>query len=117
MTMMEFLRVLRLEDRATSSFYDEYEPWPQLMVNVHVSSTRDWEATLAQELSQAQQAIAGHGRIVVRPSGTQPVIRVMVEADEYALRDSVADLLVRALQEKMAGEVHGRVDLTHSLGE
>ena len=54
---------------------------------------------------------------MVRPSGTQPVIRVMVEADEYALRDRVADRIVAAMEREMAGEVHGRVDLTYALGD
>ncbi|HSI73041.1 MAG TPA: phosphoglucosamine mutase [Fimbriimonas sp.] len=116
-TMMELLRVLRLEGRPASSFYDEYEPWPQVMVNVHVSTTREWQTKIGAELASAEEEIRGHGRIVVRPSGTQPVIRVMVEADEYALRDRVADKLVAALEREMGGEVHGRVDLTHSLGE
>ena len=117
MTMMELLRVLKREGRPASSFYDEYEPWPQLMVNVHVSSTQDWAQKIAEELEAGEREIEGHGRVVVRPSGTQPVIRVMVEADNYELRDRVADSLVRALEEKLGGEVHGRVDLTYALGD
>jgi phosphoglucosamine mutase len=117
MTMMEVLRVLKREGRPASSFYDEYEPWPQLMVNVHVSSTQDLQQKISEELAQGEADIKGHGRIVVRPSGTQPVIRVMVEADNYDLRDRVAELLVKALEVKLGGEVHGRVDLTYALGD
>jgi phosphoglucosamine mutase len=117
MTMMELLAVLRREGRPASSFYEEYEPWPQLMVNVHVASTEQWSDKLAQDLDEGQREIEGHGRIVVRPSGTQPVIRVMVEADNYDLRDRVAERLVNALERKLGGEVHGRVDLTYALGD
>ncbi len=117
MTMMELLRVMKREGRPASSFYDEYEPWPQLMVNVHMSSTHDWQSKIASEMAAGEAEIAGHGRVVVRPSGTQPVIRVMVEADNYSLRDRVADMLVYALEEKMGGKVHGRVDLTYALGD
>jgi phosphoglucosamine mutase len=116
-TMLEFLRVLRRSGRRASEFYEDYEPWPQLMVNVHVSSTQGWKEALADELSAGEALLAGRGRVVVRPSGTQPVIRVMVEADEFGLRDEVADSLVKALEEKMGGEVHGRVDLTYALGD
>jgi phosphoglucosamine mutase len=116
-TMLEFLRVLKREGRKSSDFTNDYEPWPQLMVNVAVDSTEGWKEKIGKELAEGEAKLAGRGRIVVRPSGTQPVIRVMVEADEYALRDEVADALVGALERELAGVVHGRVDLTHALGD
>ncbi|CAN5562218.1 phosphoglucosamine mutase [soil metagenome] len=116
-TMMEFLQVLRQSGRKASEFYDDYEPWPQLMVNVHVKSTENWSGKLADELKEAESRLGTDGRLVVRPSGTQPVIRVMVEANNYELRDQVTDLLVGALETKLGGEVHGRVDLTYALGD
>jgi len=42
---------------------------------------------------------------------------VMVEADEYELRDRVADHIVDAMVREMGGEAHGRVDLTYALGD
>lgn len=116
-TMLELFRVLKIEGRPASSFYDDYEPWPQVMINVGVESTAGWQDKVASEIAEGEAELAGRGRIVVRPSGTQPVIRVMVEADEYALRDRVADRIVAAMEREMAGEVHGRVDLTYALGD
>ena len=116
-TMLELFRVLKIEGRPASSFYDDYEPWPQVMINVGVESTAGWQDKVASEIAEGEAELAGRGRIVVRPSGTQPVIRVMVEADEYALRDRVADRSVAAMEREMAGEVHGRVDLTYALGD
>ncbi len=117
MTMLELLRVLKREGRKASAFYDDYEPWPQIMINVGVESTAGWKEKIAAELEQGETEIVGHGRIVVRPSGTQPVIRVMVEADEYALRDRIADRIVSAMERELGGLVHGRVDLTYALGD
>jgi len=116
-TMLELLRVLKREGRKASSFYDEYEPWPQVMINVGVDSTDGWKGKVAPELEQGEAEIEGHGRIVVRPSGTQPVIRVMVEADAYDLRDRVANRIVEAMERELGGTVHGRVDLTYALGD
>lgn len=116
-TMLELFRVLKAEGRPSSAFYDDYEPWPQLLVNVGVDSTKDWQLKIAKELSAADAEMEGHGRVVVRPSGTQPMIRVMVEADEIALRDRVTEDLVKALQRELHGHVHGRVDLTYALGD
>jgi phosphoglucosamine mutase len=116
-TMMEFLRVLKVTGRKASEFYDDYRPWPQLMVNVGVKSMEGWMDAIAPELGEAESRLASHGRAFVRPSGTQPVIRVMVEADDEQLRDDVAELLVEAVVGKLGGEVHKRVDLTYALGD
>ena len=117
MTMLELFRVLKREGRPASEFYDDYEPWPQVMINLGVASTDSWKEKIQAELDAAEIAISNHGRVVVRPSGTQPVIRVMVEADSYELRDSVAESIVSAMETKLGGEVHGRVDLTYALGD
>ncbi len=116
-TMLELFRVLKREGRPASEFYDDYEPWPQVMINLGVASTDSWKEKIQAELDAAEIAISNHGRVVVRPSGTQPVIRVMVEADSYELRDSVAESIVSAMETKLGGEVHGRVDLTYALGD
>ena len=72
---------------------------------------------LQREGRHADVALVGRGRVVVRPSGTQPVIRVMVEADEYELRDQIAETIVDAMVRELGGVVHGRVDLTYALGD
>ena len=46
---------------------------------------------LAAEIAAAQQTLDGDGRILVRPSGTEPLIRVMVEAATHTLAQSTAD--------------------------
>lgn len=116
-TMLELFRVLKREGRPASAFYDDYEPWPQLMVNVAVESKDGWEEKVGPELKQGEVDLEGHGRLVVRPSGTQPVIRVMVEADDYDLRDRVTESIVAAMQRELGGHVEGRVDLTYALGD
>ena len=118
-TMLEFLRVIKLEGRPASAFYDDYEPWPQLMVNVAVDSTAGWseKPNVRLAIEEGDNELAGRGRTVVRPSGTQPVIRVMVEADTYELRDRVCNRIVAAMETDLGGEVHGRVDLTYALGD
>jgi phosphoglucosamine mutase len=116
-TMLELFRVLKTEGRPASAFYDDYEPWPQLMVNVAVESKDGWEEKVGPELEAGQADLEARGRLVVRPSGTQPVIRVMVEADAYDLRDRVAESIVGAMQRELGGHVEGRVDLTYALGD
>lgn len=116
-TMLELLRVLKVEGRPASAFYDDYQPWPQIMINMAVASKDGWEEKVRPEIEEGEREIAGRGRILVRPSGTQPVIRVMVEADEYDLRDRVANRIVEAMERELGGHVEGRVDLTYALGD
>lgn len=118
-TMLELLRALRRERRKASEFYDDYEPWPQLLVNVAVTDRNDWASKphVSEALSAANSDLEGRGRLVVRPSGTQPMIRVMVEADDYELRDSVAGRILKAMERDLGGTVYSRVDLTHALGD
>lgn len=118
-TMLQVLRVLKREKRPASAFSADYEPWPQLLVNVSVADKDAWKepAQVQEALKQGEKELGERGRLVVRASGTQPMVRVMVEADDYALRDSVTDAIVNALIEHSGGKIYSRVDLTHALGD
>lgn len=118
-TALEFLRVIKREGRPTSEFYGEYESWPQVLINVSVSDQNGWaqRPNVAGAIDAAKDALVEHGRIVVRASGTQPMIRVMVEADCADLRDTVAESIVETLRTELGGKIYSRVDLTHALGD
>ncbi|MFE4105223.1 phosphoglucosamine mutase [Almyronema epifaneia] len=80
-----------------------FQPYPQLLKNVRVDD-RDrrlnWHThdRLQQAIAQAEAAMGDQGRVLVRASGTEPVIRVMVEAAEREMVDSWTDRLVEAVQ-------------------
>ncbi len=118
-TALELLRVMKREDRNASEFYGDFENWPQVLVNVEVESKDGWQdrPVIVDAMKAAELALAGHGRLNVRPSGTQPMIRVMVEADEYDLRDANVDRVVNALLSELGGRIYSRVDLTYALGD
>jgi len=118
-TMLEVLRVMKREGVRPSQWVQAYEPWPQLLVNMTVNDKTTWNQgpRVRQALSQAESDLGSMGRLVVRASGTQPMVRVMVEAENEALRDKVAARIVEAMEEEAGGRVAGRVDLTHALGD
>ncbi len=71
---------------------------PQVLQNVRVAgSARELVAGLAPEISQAEIALAGRGRVLVRASGTEPLVRVMVEAPTHDEASEVAASLAGAL--------------------
>jgi phosphoglucosamine mutase len=68
--------------------------YPQVLVNVRVANRHPHVAVeLADEIAAAEDSLNGEGRILVRPSGTEPLIRVMVEAATQPLAQATADNL------------------------
>ncbi len=88
---LQVLAVLRRRDRPASEVARVFAPVPQRLRNVRVGHRLDLAAPKVAGLLERQQArLAGTGRLLVRPSGTEPVIRVMVEAEDEGL---LADIL------------------------
>lgn len=69
--------------------------YPQVMVNVRLSPGQDWKANpaLAETQKAVEQKLAGAGRVLIRASGTEPLLRVMVEAEDAALANQCAQQL------------------------
>jgi phosphoglucosamine mutase len=118
-TMLELLGVLKESGRKMSDYYDDYQPWPQVLVNMEVNDCSTWNdgEQVQTALEQAHRMLSGHGRINVRASGTQPIVRIMVEAEDLDLRDIVAASIVGAITQEAGGKVYSRVDLTYALGD
>ncbi len=82
-----------------STLYDRFEKYPQVLRNV---SVRNRGAVLgsekvAQASEKARQLLEGKGRMLLRPSGTEPVIRIFVESRDRNLMNEVADLIETAI--------------------
>jgi len=118
-TMLEVLKVLKASGQVSSRFVDAYENWPQILINVEVADRQTWNqpAVVQQVLAESEELLSGRGRLNVRASGTQPMVRIMVEAQEYDLRDRVADGILKTLEAHSGAQVYSKVDLTHALGD
>jgi phosphoglucosamine mutase len=66
---------------------------PQVLVNVRAERTRAQDPDVLAAVAAEERALAGSGRVLLRPSGTEPVVRVMVEAPTDAAAREVADRL------------------------
>ncbi|GAB3448769.1 phosphoglucosamine mutase [Phycicoccus ginsengisoli] len=77
---------------------------PQVLVNVKgVDKSRvESDEELQQAVKAEEEALAGSGRVLLRKSGTEPVVRVMVEATDHELASAVADRLVAVVRERLA---------------
>lgn len=81
-----------------------YRPMPQALINVKVSKKQDpyQLPALAQKFAQAEQSLAGAGRLLIRSSGTEAVIRVMVEHQDQHTATTLAQSLADAIGQQLA---------------
>tara|TARA_Y100000766_G_C18692896_1_gene500355 strand:- start:283 stop:771 length:489 start_codon:yes stop_codon:yes gene_type:complete len=76
-----------------------FEPLPQVLRNVRYDGGAPLEApTVREAITNAEARISDSGRVLIRPSGTEPLIRVMAEGDDGALVDEVVDHIVEAIE-------------------
>jgi phosphoglucosamine mutase len=77
-----------------------FDPLPQVLKNVRYRSGKPLESTKVRNaIKNAEARLDGHGRLIVRSSGTEPVIRVMGEGDDKMLVEEVVDGIVDALND------------------
>jgi phosphoglucosamine mutase len=72
---------------------------PQELINVRIDKSTPWaeKAAVKSAIEHWEKSLAGRGRILLRPSGTEPVVRVMVEADDAALAREGAEAIAAAV--------------------
>ncbi|QMT30844.1 phosphoglucosamine mutase [Alysiella filiformis] len=77
----------------------DWQPYPQTMINVRMpNKDLDWQGVSAAALAEVEAELGERGRVVLRASGTEPVVRVMVEADDAALAERCAKHIAAAIQ-------------------
>jgi phosphoglucosamine mutase len=95
---LQLLAVVKKFDRPVSEVCHRFQPLPQVLKNVRYRSGKPLEhVEVRSAIEDAEQRLNGHGRLVIRPSGTEPVIRVMGEGDDKSLVEEVVDGIVDAL--------------------
>lgn len=93
---LQVLNVMQRVDKDLVELKAPIQKMPQVMVNVEANNKERimGNADLQQAMRQAEIELGNQGRVLLRPSGTEPVIRVMVEATTYVLAQKYVELLV-----------------------
>jgi phosphoglucosamine mutase len=99
-TALQVLEVMRRTGRSLADLAGDMPKLPQVMINVRVAQRLDpgADAGVAMSVERAEQALGGDGRVVLRASGTEPVIRVMVEARDAAQARTTAEQLAEVVR-------------------
>jgi phosphoglucosamine mutase len=94
---LQILAAMVGQDRKASDLLDQFEPVPQLLRNVRFKAGAPLEAPKVKAaIADAEQQLQGRGRLVIRKSGTEPLIRVMAEGDDA---DEVEEVVARICAE------------------
>ncbi len=96
---LQVLAVVAGKERPASEICHRFEPLPQILKNVRYQSGAPLENEKVQvAIADAERRLANRGRLLIRPSGTEPVIRVMGEGDDRELVETVVDDVIDALK-------------------
>jgi len=95
---MQVIAMVKKLGRPASEVCRRFEPLPQLLRNVRFKSGRPLDdANVVKAIENARERLGSTGRLVIRPSGTEPVIRVMAEAEDAALVDTLVSEVCEAV--------------------
>ena len=100
---LQFLDILSHSDKKASELSAAVRQYPQLLQNVRVTSNEQKAAimrsdSLREAIQKAEAELGENGRVLIRPSGTEPLIRVMVEASTERQAQAVTETLVQHVE-------------------
>jgi phosphoglucosamine mutase len=85
--------------RSLAALLESVRLYPQTLINVRLKPGTDWQASaaLAERRAEVDRELGATGRVLIRPSGTEPLVRVMVEAEDAAQAKRCAERLAESL--------------------
>ncbi|MBS5479443.1 MAG: phosphoglucosamine mutase, partial [Coriobacteriia bacterium] len=105
-TALQLLAVMKRTGRSLADLARVMRRYPQSLVNVRTPRKAEWQDNefVTRAIDEANAALAGDGRILVRASGTEPLVRVMVEAASEQIAGDVAEGIAAVVREQLDGE-------------
>lgn len=102
---LQVLAALRETGQRLAQLTETLVMYPQVLINIRVPLDFDWaaNATIRRAQSDAERALDGRGRVLLRPSGTEPVLRVMVEGEPRERIEQTAESIAGAVRAAAGG--------------
>ena len=89
---LQVLSAMKRHGKTLAELTADLKLLPQVLINKRIEKGFDWKAhqPMTEAVARAEEILKGRGRILIRPSGTEPLLRVMVEADDKSLAQRLA---------------------------
>ena len=102
MTALSILKVMKVSGKSVQELMEGLKIYPQLLVNVRVTDKTKVmdDPQVKAAVSDVDVQLHGNGRVLVRPSGTEPLLRVMAEAETDEICHEVCHRIADLIQEK-----------------
>ena len=102
---LQVLHALRMKQQTLAEAAGDLQMYPQILVNVRVTKGVDClgHDQVKAAVSDAEKALDGKGRVLLRPSGTEPLLRVMVEGENQSLVEQSAQRIAEVVRKLAAG--------------
>ncbi|HBN07992.1 MAG TPA: phosphoglucosamine mutase [Cyanobacteria bacterium UBA8530] len=102
-TALRLLSALRDSGRTLHDLASEMKKYPQLLKNLRVSDTKGWEENknIRAAITRAEKELGQDGRLVVRASGTEPLLRVMAEGSDQNEIEKIVDQILKVMAEEL----------------
>lgn len=97
---LQVLAALQVLGQDLATVCADWQPFPQTMINVRIQKGQNWQEASKTVLAEVEKELEGRGRVVLRASGTEPVVRVMVEAKQSDWAKNGAERIAAAIQGK-----------------
>lgn len=96
---LQVLAAIRHSGNTLAGMTADMQLWPQTLLNVRIPAGFDWQTSraLLGEKERAEAELGSTGRVLIRPSGTEPLLRVMVEARDAAMAKNLAERLAACI--------------------
>lgn len=94
---LQVLASLQILQQDLDDILTDWRPYPQTMINVPIDKDQDWQSKAEPVARSVEAKLGDDGRVVLRPSGTEPVVRVMVEARHAETARLAAEEIAQAI--------------------
>ena len=103
LTGLHLLYVMKDTGKSLSELLSDFKEYPQRLMNVPVENKKDWKEhkRITEAIEKVEKELSDEGRIFVRPSGTQSLLRVMTEAPTQELADKYCEEVAKVVEEEM----------------
>lgn len=105
MTAVQLLNIIRASGKTLGQLASEIELYPQILINVRVSALGklrlEEDAEVRNAVAYAEEQLGDEGRVLVRASGTEPLVRVMLEGRDQKLTETLAHEIAQVVKERL----------------